>query len=135
MGSLGYSTKRLGIRRPREHNGYIEEWCPDRGKYVYQHRLIVERQIGRYLRPEERVHHRNHNRLDNEPSNLLHLPSQSAHIAEHVAEGTWGGRGIPRPQLQRPQKPCPMCGTMFKPSANRVATCSQSCGQRYRHRK
>lgn len=55
--------------------GYIKELTPghpraDAGGYVLQHRLVVERQIGRLLKSTERVHHKNGNRQDNRPENL-----------------------------------------------------------------
>lgn len=127
-------------RRTREHNGYIEEWCPIRRRYVYQHRLVVEAHIGRLLNREEVVHHRNHDRTDNRYENLELHPSHSSHIAAHIAEGTWGGRG-PRPEMRKPRRPCPVCGTMFKPGRRTrndgtnvdVQTCSAHCGQKLRY--
>ena len=47
--------------------------------YVVKHRLVVEKFLGRYLKPSEDVHHRNNNRTDNSPYNLMGFISRSAH--------------------------------------------------------
>ena len=50
-------------------------WTPDhpragKGQYVFEHILVMERILGRYLLPTESVHHRNGVRDDNRPENL-----------------------------------------------------------------
>ena len=61
-----------------KENGYILIWNPEhpnaisgRGKaYVAEHRMIMSNHIGRPLRRDETVHHKNGNREDNSLDNL-----------------------------------------------------------------
>ena len=50
-------------------------WAPGhprtgKGRYVFEHILVMERLLGRYMLPEESVHHRNGVKDDNRPENL-----------------------------------------------------------------
>lgn len=51
--------------------------------YVFEHRLVMERKLGRLLRREEIVHHINGDRADNAETNLELVENQSAHIRQH----------------------------------------------------
>lgn len=57
-------------------NGYVRVRCAGHPRtnpsnpYVLEHILIMEQQLGRYLAPNERIHHKNGRRDDNRPDNL-----------------------------------------------------------------
>ena len=73
-----------------KHNGYVyvkAEGHPNADKkgFYAKHRLVIEQNIGRYLRSDEHVHHRNHIRDDNRLSNLQ-LLTKGEHRRNHAYE-------------------------------------------------
>lgn len=56
-----------------------------RGKYVYEHRVVAERKIGRTLKADEVVHHKNGQKRDNRAVNLG-VKLRAEHTREHNAE-------------------------------------------------
>ena len=53
------------------------------GRYIAEHRFILEEKIGRYLFKNEISHHKNHNKQDNRPCNL-ELMTISEHNRKHA---------------------------------------------------
>jgi len=83
-GSNHYGWK--GGKRKHGH-GYQYIWCPDHPfaiklGYVLEHRLVMEKHLGRYLTKDEDVHHINGDRLDNRIENLK-LMTKSEHSRYH----------------------------------------------------
>lgn len=68
-------------------NGYIEIYCPShpnasKRKCVYEHQLVAEQKLGRYLKKDEVVHHIDMNKTNNSPQNLVVLTNGN-HIKLH----------------------------------------------------
>ena len=82
-----------GGRYTTERDKYIYTWAPNHpnavkggkggGNYVLEHRLVMEKILGRYLTKKEDVNHINGNKKDNRPENLR-LVSHNHHYEEHI---------------------------------------------------
>lgn len=97
--------------------------------YVLLHRAIMENSIGRYLTKDEVVHHKDHNKFNNDISNLQ-LMTHKEHSLLHALENA-------KTKLYDiVELKCPSCGKIFcKPITtthlqdnNRIMdTCCRSC--------
>lgn len=106
INSTGYKAPKKKRRYAADHHnwkggkhfsdGYIREYDPTHPHntkgYVLQHRLVMERHLGRYLEPHEIVHHINGDKLDNRIENLV-ITNRSAHIKDHKATEPRDSRG------------------------------------------
>ena len=92
--------------RYQRKDGYIQVSCPNHpnaSKYtgkVYEHRLVMENHIGRYLEQDEAVHHKNSIRWDNRIENLELFYTNGEHLSKELAghSPNWTIDGIHRMQ-------------------------------------
>lgn len=71
----------------KDKQGYIQVYhpqhpCSNTNGYVYQHRLVMEEKLGRYLDKLEVVHHIDSDKSNNHPDNLELIESHSVHMSE-----------------------------------------------------
>lgn len=80
-----------GYGHTKVHNGgYILVYVPKhpnahKDGYQMLHTVLMERSIGRYLEPDEVVHHINHDKTDNRIVNLQ-LMKKKDHMSMHMKE-------------------------------------------------
>lgn len=121
----GHGTQEVGDKHPnwkggrvlQKSTGYVMAYARDHPKadvkgYVKEHRLVMERVLGRPLLDNEQVHHKNGVKSDNRPENLevlttkehaaIHGPlryyspearARMSDAGKRGAEARWGKRG------------------------------------------
>lgn len=90
-------------RKTTVQGGYIREHCPlhpaaDAFGTVPQHRLVMERALGRYLAGTELVHHRNGDKMDNCLENLQ-IVTRREHFLLHQRQGAMARSKRHRPEV------------------------------------
>jgi hypothetical protein len=107
-------------------NGYRVVRCPGHprawkhGSYVYVHIVVAEMRLGRLLGPDEVAHHKNEDKFDNCPDNIV-VMDKRLHAKLH------------RPKAQTKLLTCAFCGKAFIREERRIRYSggkNQYCGYR-----
>lgn len=69
----------------KKHNHPFCDSC----SYIKRSRLVMEEKIGRFLKPEEVVHHINEIKDDDSPDNLQLFPNTGRHTFHHLHSKSW----------------------------------------------
>ena len=107
---------------------YLCEFAPDNPRatkegYVYTHVLVAEKNLGRFLKPEEVVHHVDEDKYNNSPNNIIVFKTNADHTAFH------GGRDavLDGEVWWCPDKyagsVCPICGGIKDDKATKCIKC------------
>ena len=67
-----------------DQDGYVRIYSPGhpyaKKNHILEHRLVMEQVLGRYLDPKEVVHHKDGNKQNNSPENLVVFRSNGVHL-------------------------------------------------------
>lgn len=117
----------MKIKARHSHGAYIMLTLSN-NRRMLEHRFIMQEKIGRKLKHEEQIHHKDHNGKNNKLSNLV-LLSASDHAKLHGKEKKNVLKLI-----------CPQCGKTFerkgriakyRTKLNQRTFCSRQCSGKY----
>ena len=80
---------KIKVEKQIHSSGYLFIYSPTHPhrsvrNTVAEHRLVMEKHLGRYLTPKEVVHHIDKNKKNNSITNLMLLPNLSTHSKLHT---------------------------------------------------
>lgn len=108
-------------------NGYPIVYMPDRDDTigtsgcVYEHILVAESILGRRLLSGETVHHKDRNRANNSPENLMVFKTNADHVRFHkTGIAILDGDVYVSPEIKHL---CPMCGVEIEKGAKLCKSC------------
>ena len=84
--------------------------------YVRTHILVAERKLGRYLQPDECVHHIDEDKYNNSPDNLMVFKTVADHSAFHKGVEAVCDNDVwycPDKRVYAKEM-CPVCGVTYK---------------------
>lgn len=84
VGKFGEEARHWKGGRRVASNGYVGVLNEGTGSYAYEHRRVMERKLGRQLKPGEVVHHIDGDRTNNSPDNLEVFASNGEHLRHHA---------------------------------------------------
>ena len=136
------------LSQRKRQRGYILVNVPNhpncyRGGWVFEHRMVMEKMLGRYLKKGEVVHHKNGIRSDNREDNLQLCKNSAEHNRVHnpprfckVCGDPHFGKGFcaihyaqDRRDKKIDTKPCPSCGRPINPWGWKGKTGTNLCRQ------
>ena len=122
--------------KPYKALGYVVvDRVPGVRSLIFEHQVVAEQMLGRPLKPNEVVHHKDRNRSNNDPSNLIIFKNQSSHILEHSSTKMKRLVKYPDGVLEWVRVPhvCEVCGKEFFRNNDKARFCSARCDGLSKH--
>lgn len=123
------SRDRNGEKNPAWRRGFIitkqgyKSVSIGNKKRKFEHRIVMEKHLGRELVEAEKIHHRNGDKLDNRICNLQ-VMTQSEHSKLHNKEDNFGDRGRFAWKKKGKMRNCLICKKDYQPNSPASKFCN-----------